>query len=482
MIAQAMVPMPSEPTAAELAELLERQRAAYQRLGPPSFAQRRATLARLRAAVLERQDALAAAIAADFGRRPRQESLLAEIYPLASSLRYTLRHLKSWMRERRVPVSMELWPGRAYVRAQPLGVVGIISPWNYPVQLALLPLIAALAAGNRVLLKPSEVTPLSSAALAELLGAVFPPEEVAVVQGGPAVGQAFAQLPLDHLFFSGSAAVGRHVMRSAAHRLTPVTLELGGKSPALIAPDARLDAAAASILYGKLLNAGQTCIAPDYVLVPAPLEADFVRRARDAAARMFPRFAGNPDYTAIVNERHWRRLNGYLEDCRAKGGEVVPLSAGQETPDAAGRILPPALILRPTPDMAVMQEEIFGPLLPVVPYGTLEEAVAFINARPRPLALYLFTESAAHRDTVLGRVVAGGVTVNDTLLHFSAEGLPFGGVGASGMGAYHGQYGFETFTKRQPIFRQARFNLTGLVRPPYGRKFDALVRWMIGGK
>jgi coniferyl-aldehyde dehydrogenase len=482
MIPESDVAAQREPNAMELRSLLTRMRAAFQLNGPPSHGQRRQALRRLRSEILARSDALAEAISQDFGNRPRQETRLAEIYPIASGLRHTLRHLKGWMRERRVPVGMELWPGRAYVRHQPLGVVGIISPWNYPAQLALLPLIAAVAAGNRVLLKPSEITPRTSAWLEQLLGAVFPQEEVAVIQGGPAVGQAFTQLPLDHLFYTGPTAVGRGVMRSAAENLTPVTLELGGKSPALIAPDARLAAAAESIVYGKLLNAGQTCIAPDYVLVPDTLEPEFVELAKAAAARMYPTFLGNADYTTVVNERHWQRLQGYLADCRLEGAEVVPLSAHDEAHDAARRVMIPALIRHVKPDSAVMQEEIFGPLLPVIPYRRLEDAIAFVNARPRPLALYVFTESAATREQVLTRVVAGGVTVNDTLLHFSAENLPFGGVGASGMGQYHGFYGFETFSKRQSVFRQSRFNLTGMIRPPYGKKFDALVRWMIGGK
>ncbi|HEX7928344.1 MAG TPA: coniferyl aldehyde dehydrogenase [bacterium] len=472
--------MPGISAATPLLATMERMRAAFLQAGPPSYAQRRDQLRRLRAEVLAQADAMAAAISQDFGNRSRQETQLAEVFPVVAGLRHTQRHLRRWMQERRVSVGVELWPGRAYVRRQPLGVVGIISPWNYPAQLALLPLVAAIAAGNRVMLKPSEITPRTSAFLEQLLGRVFTPDEVAVVQGGRDVGQAFGELPFDHLFYTGSTAVGRSIMHSAAENLTPVTLELGGKSPAIIAPDARLPNAADSILYGKLLNAGQTCIAPDYVLVPEALEPEFVRLAKDAASRMFPSVAGNPDYTSVVSDTHWKRLQGYLAECRAQGAEVVPLTAASDAPDTARRTLPPVLIRHAKPDSAVMRDEIFGPLLPVIPYRRLEDAIAFVNARPRPLALYVFTESAAHREQVLTRIVAGGVTVNDTLLHFGAENLPFGGVGASGMGHYHGEYGFETFTKRQPIFRQARFNLTGMIRPPYGKKFDALVKWMIG--
>lgn len=480
MLAPAAAPL-AETSAAELRAVLERMRAACARSGPPPYAWRREALRRLRAELARRVDELAGAIAQDYGQRPRQETLLAEIFPITSALRHTLRHLKGWMRERRVPVEVTLWPGRAHVRPQPLGVVGIVSPWNYPVQLALVPLIAAVAAGNRVLLKPSEATPHTARALESLLRAVFAEDEVFVAQGGPAVGQAFCRLPLDHLLFTGATAVGRAIMAAAAENLTPVTLELGGKSPAIVAPDARLAAAAESIVYGKLLNAGQTCIAPDYVLVPEPLEADFARLARQAAARMYPAYRDNPDYTAIINERHWRRLTGYLEECRRDGAELLPLGAGEEPPDPARRILPPVLIRDAKPESAVLREEIFGPLLPLVPYRALEDAIAHVNARPRPLALYLFTDSAASREQVLTRVVAGGVTVNDTLLHFGVETLPFGGVGASGMGQYHGHHGFQTFSKLQPVFRQARFNLTGMIRPPYGRRFAALVRWMTGG-
>jgi coniferyl-aldehyde dehydrogenase len=480
MLAPASAPL-QEATAAEMRAALERMRTAIERCGPPPYSRRREVLLRLRAELVRRADDLAGAIARDFGWRSRQETVLAEIFPVTSALRHTLRHLKGWMRERRVPVEVTLWPGRASVRPQPLGVVGIVSPWNYPLQLALVPLIAAVAAGNRVLLKPSEVTPHTASALENLLRAVFEEDEAAVVQGGPAAAQAFSRLPLDHLFFTGSTATGRAIMAAAAEHLTPVTLELGGKSPAIVAPDARLAAAAESIVYGKLLNAGQTCIAPDYVLVPEPLEAEFARLARLAAARLYPRYAENPDYTAIINERHWRRLMDSLEECRRDGATLLPLGEREEPPDAARRILPPILIRGAKPGSAVLREEIFGPLLPLVPYRALEEAIAYVNARPRPLALYLFTDRAASRGLVLTRVVAGGVTVNDTLLHFGVEALPFGGVGASGMGQYHGHYGFQTFSKLQPVFRQARFNLTGMIRPPYGRRFDALMRWMTGG-
>jgi acyl-CoA reductase-like NAD-dependent aldehyde dehydrogenase len=478
MTAHSRNPSTTDP-APRLEPVLDKLRSAYLRHGAPSCSERREHLKRLGQAVLARQESLIAAVSADFGQRSRTEFLLAEVYTVLAAIRHARRHLRGWMRERRVPMAMDFWPARARLRTQPLGVVGIIGPWNYPVLLCLSPLVAALAAGNRVLLKPSELTPRTSSELAALLGGAFPPDQVAVVQGGAEAGAAVAALPLDHLLYTGSTAVGRQVLRAAAENLTPVTLEMGGKSPAIIGPDARLDAAAASILYGKLFNAGQTCIAPDYVLLPEANKDEFVRLARAAAARMYPRFAGNPDYTAIVNRRHWERLLGYLEECRVKGAEVVPLWTAPDGPDAARRILPPSLLIQPGDALAVAREEIFGPLLVVYTYRRLEDAVTFVNARPRPLALYYYGECRADRELILGRIVAGGVTVNDSLLHFVAEGLPFGGIGASGMGAYHGIHGFETFSKKQPIVLQPRFNFTGLLRPPYGKTASMLLSWLI---
>ena len=437
----------------------------------PSVAIRRDRVARLSSIVTAHEDALCAAIDRDFGHRSTHETRLAELYIVAAEARFAIRHLRRWMRARRVATPLKLRPGTARIMPQPLGVVGVISPWNYPVQLALAPAIGALAAGNRVLLKPSEVTSATSALLKELVGAQFHESEFAVVLGDAAIGQAFARLPFDHLFFTGSTAVGRAVARAAAENLTPVTLELGGKSPALIDADADLAIAAPRLVAGKLLNAGQTCIAPDYALVPADRVDAFVAAVSSAAKRLYPTFAGNADYTSIVNERHFQRLSALLDDARANGARIVML--GEQ--DAGSRKLAPALVVGATAEMAIMREEIFGPLLPVETYATLEDAIARINARPHPLAFYYFGADAAQREHVLRETLAGGVTVNDTLWHFAHEGLPFGGVGGSGFGAYHGEKSFRTFSHEKAVFVQPRIAAARLLYPPYRRTFERML-------
>jgi coniferyl-aldehyde dehydrogenase len=462
----------------EMRATLERQRAAFLKAGPPPLAERLADLARLKAAIRGRADAIAAVIAADFGHRSRHETLLAEIFTALSGIRHASRHLGRWMRPKRVSVGVELMPGRARIEWQPLGVVGIISPWNYPFQLAIMPLIAALAAGNRVMLKPSELTPRTSDFLAEFLAGLFASDKVATVLGGPDIGAAFARLPFDHLFYTGSTAVGRQVMQAAAESLTPVTLELGGKSPCIIADDAKLKSAVDSIVYGKLLNAGQTCIAPDYVLLPEGKREAFIALAQRAVKKLYPRLAANPDYTSIVNDRHYHRLAGYVEEAKARGARIVDLSPAPE-PLQAARKLAPLLVVDPADDIALMREEIFGPVLPLRSYRQLDEAIDYVNARPRPLALYYFGEDAGKRDKVLARTVSGGVSVNETLMHVVVENLPFGGVGASGIGAYHGEIGFQTFSHRKGVFLQSRFNGAGLLRPPFGRVKTALVKLLL---
>jgi coniferyl-aldehyde dehydrogenase len=360
---------------------------------------------------------------------------------------------------------------------QPLGVVGIIVPWNYPLFLAVSPLAAALAAGNRAMIKMSEFTPRTGALLASLVQRYFPQGEVAVVLGDADAGAAFARLPFDHLLFTGSTVVGRHIMHAAADNLTPVTLELGGKSPAIVGPDCSLAKAAERIAVGKLMNAGQTCIAPDYALVPAGQEPAFVAALRAVVAKMYPRIDDTPDYSAIINARHFQRLAGYLADAQAQGARLEPLSAG--TADETRRHLPPLALLGVTDSMRVMQEEIFGPLLPILPYRTFDEALAYVNAHPRPLALYLFDEDKIRIERTLHGTVAGGVTINDTLLHIAQENLPFGGVGPSGMGHYHGKEGFLTFSKQKPVFFQSRLNGMGLFNPPFGPVFERLTRFLI---
>jgi coniferyl-aldehyde dehydrogenase len=452
------------------------QRSGFAREGVPSLQQRRSDLRRLRDAVENNAGRLAQAISSDFGNRSRHETEIGEILPTLAAIRHARRHLAGWMRPKPVAVPAELLPARARVLYQPVGVVGVISPWNYPFQLAVAPLVAALSAGNRVMLKPSELTPRTADFLAKLLAGLFPPEQVTTVLGGPETGRAFAALPFDHLFYTGSTAVGRLVMQAAAENLTPVTLELGGKSPCVLGEDAALPGAVESIVYGKLLNSGQTCIAPDYVLLPEPKLEEFVKLAGTTIAKFYPGLATNPDYSSIIDARHYQRLSQYIAEAKASGARVVEINPGQEALPAEARKLPPTLVIDPRDDLAIMREEIFGPLLPVKTYRRLDEAIDYVNSRPRPLALYYFGADRTKRDEVLRRTLSGGASINTTLFHFAVEDLPFGGIGASGIGAYHGEYGFQTFSHRKAVFLQSRINGAWLLYPPFGRLTDLVLR------
>jgi coniferyl-aldehyde dehydrogenase len=457
--------------AAALEDLFSSQAAAFAAAPYPSATERRANLTRLLRAVLSHQDQLASAIDRDFGGRSRDEVLFSEIYVAVNAIRHARRHVKEWMAPRPRHTGWALQPAQAWVLPQPIGVVGIIVPWNYPIFLSMAPLAGALAAGNRVLLKPSESTPETSALLARIVSAAFPSDVVSVVTGDAAVGRAFASLPFHHLLFTGATAVGRDVMRAAAEHLTPVTLELGGKSPAIIALDANLERAAEDIVYGKLLNSGQTCIAPDYALVPEASLRPLIEALQRATQRYYP----GAQYTSIINDRHYQRLLGCLEEARERGVEAIPLGAtsGRE------RSLAPTILINPPQDLRVMQEEIFGPILPLQTYGNLDEAICYINQHDRPLALYLFAHDRRTIERVLTETVSGGVCVNDTLLHIAAEDLPFGGVGASGMGHYHGREGFDTFSKLKPVFRRRWLGLGRMLRPPHSRLHDWMRRILI---
>ena len=456
-------------TTDRLQALLDDQRQAIKRDGFPDARLRRERLSRLLKAVISREREIAAAISADFGHRSDFETYLAEIFTSLETIRHSRRRLAKWMRPSPRSMNFAFRPARAEVRYQPLGVVGIISPWNYPFYLAISPLAGALAAGNRVMIKPSELSPQTGALLRDMIAETFTPEEVTVVSGGAEVGEKFARLAFDHLLFTGSTRVGKSVMAAAAENLTPVTLELGGKSPAIVAPGFNMERAVKSIFAGKLLNAGQTCIAPDYVLVPESSLDAFVAHARQVVAAMYPNLAANPDYTAIINARHLGRLQGYLEDAMEQGAQVVTINPAGESFSAASGKMPPALVLQATPQMAVMQEEIFGPVLPVVTYRDLGEAIAFVNDRARPLALYYFDTDHGRIRRVLDETTSGGACINETLMHIALDELPFGGVGSSGMGHYHGFEGFQTFSNARGVFHQSRLNGAGLLRPPYGR-------------
>ncbi len=459
------------PTA-DLAPTLARLRQAWQ-ADKPDQAQRRDDLQRLRAALKARLEPMARAISEDFGGRSRHESLIADGMTVLGEIDHLLKHLRGWMRPRRIGVGIKFWPARAELRAEPVGVVGVIAPWNYPVNLALVPLATAIAAGNHVLLKPSEQTPRSAEFLRELLAEVFPPSRVAVVLGGTEVASAFAGLPFDHLVFTGSTAIGRKVMAAAAPHLTPLTLELGGKSPAIVCADYPVEKAAARLATGKWFNGGQTCIAPDYVLVDAGRRDALVEALqRELTARYG---TGNEaDFTHIVNDAQYARLQGYLDDARARGATVI--SMGESDP--ATRRFAPTLVLDAGDDAALMQEEIFGPILPIRGYRNLDEAIAHVNANDRPLALYPFSHDRAQVERILGNTLSGGVTVNDTLLQFAINALPFGGIGASGMGAYHGRAGFDAFSKQLPIVWQSRLAGSDLLKPPYS-KVDRFIKLLL---
>ncbi len=475
----AQSPSATASVASSLRAALRRMQDAQRKSGAPSYEERVLRLDRLERAVRSRKGEMASAISSDFGNRSTHESLLAEVFLLLGAINHARAHLRDWMEKDEREVPWVFLPARAEVLAQPLGVVGIIAPWNYPVLLALSPLVGALAAGNRAMIKPSELVPQTAEWLRGLIADTFAEDEVAVFTGGPEVGEAFSRLPFDHLVFTGSTRVGKLVMRAASENLVPLTLELGGKSPAIVGAGFSLRLAAQRIMSGKLFSAGQTCIAPDYVMVQEAARDELVQAFKESVDEMYPSLAANPDYTSIVNDEHHARLKELVDDARARGAQVVELSPAAE-PLQGSRKFVPTLVLGPTAEMRVLQEEIFGPILPVVTYDALAEAVAFVNDRPRPLALYFFSHDRAAIERVLAETMSGGVTINDTMFHIAQDDLPFGGVGSSGMGHYHAREGFETFTKKKAVFRQARFNATGLLRPPYGKRIERLLAFLVG--
>ncbi|HSC07813.1 MAG TPA: coniferyl aldehyde dehydrogenase [Steroidobacteraceae bacterium] len=465
---------------ARLEALLAEQRAAFQAEGETSAPVRIERLERGLDLLVSHQQEFCATLAEDFGRRPADLTRFADILPAVLAFKNALRHVRRWMRPQRCRPALPAGaPGvRAYTVYQALGVVGVLSPWNFPVNLTFGPLAGILAAGNRCLIKPSELTPATADLIQRRVSKYYEPSEVAVVTGGPELAQAFAKLPFDHLLFTGSTNVGGSVMRAAAEHLVPVTLELGGKCPAVIGRSADLQRAVDRILLGKLVNAGQMCLAPDYLLVPAEAIVAFVDHARAWMAQTYPHFVTNPDYTTLISERHARRIEGLLAEARSKGATLISLAP--EAPGAA-RLIAPTLVLGATDDMQLMQQEIFGPVLPLRPYRQIDEAIAEINSRPRPLALYYFGSDSAEERQLLDRTRSGGVTVNDVAMHFLAQELPFGGVGASGMGAYHGWHGFQRFSHARAVFRQTRLDVAGLVglRPPYGKRLQQSLRLLI---
>lgn len=459
---------------------LEQQRAAYLANPVPDLAQRKKDLLALKSMLAENSEAITAAIKADYGNRSAHETLLAEVIMVIDGINFALKHLKKWMRVQKREIEFSLYPGaRNRVIPQPLGVVGVIVPWNFPVQLTFTPLTYIFAAGNRAMIKMSENSRNLSRLLIKLSPAYFPLEKLSFFEETGSVGIQFSQLPFDHLFFTGSGATGKAVMASAAKNLTPVTLELGGKSPAVIAPDYPMKKAVERIMYAKIFNAGQVCVNVDYVFVSEGRLGEFVEEAKAWVRKHCPDI-NSPDYTSIIDQRSYERLNAALTDAKNRGATVINLAEGQD--GSAARKFAPHLVLDVSDDMALMQREIFGPILPVLPYTDQRQVSAYINQRDRPLAFYPFTTDKGLQSYYLDHVMSGGVCVNDALLHPGQHDLPFGGVGASGMGHYHGYEGFATFSKLRPVFYQAGFSALKLLAPPYGKLADRMLNIILKRK
>lgn len=459
---------------ADMQSVFAQQKQAFAKRPYPSAEERLDALQKLKDLVYDNIDGFCAAAQKDFGSRSEDETKIAEIMTTLEGIKYYKRNLRKWMKPVKRKVGLAQWPGSAAITYQPKGVVGVIVPWNYPLYLATGPLMTALAAGNRVMIKMSEFTPHVGTLFAKLVARVFPADQVAVFNGEVEAAQAFSKLAFDHLLFTGSSSVGKHIMRAAADNLTPVTLELGGKSPCIIDEKFPMKDAVERLGFGKCLNAGQTCVAPDYVLCPSHRIEDFVTAFKEGIGAMYPTLKDNPDLTSIINERQYQRLQGYLTEAREKGARVVEVNPQNE--DLSGtRKMPFTLVLDASDDMKVMQEEIFGPILLVIPYDGLANAIQYINDRPRPLALYYFDWNASNAQRVLQETHSGGACINDSVFHVAVDDIPFGGIGNSGMGHYHGHEGFLTFSHAKGIYQKGRFNAAKNVMPPFGGKIQQLV-------
>ncbi len=465
-----------------LMPLLASQQAAFLAHGTPDYDHRIANLRRLRESIVAHKDRIVAAVESDFGHRSRHETLLADVVGLLGEIRHNRKSLRRWMKPKKAPFSPQFMFAKAQVIYQPKGVVGIIGAWNVPVLLTLSPLVGALAAGNRALIKTSEFCPQTAEVIKSIIDQAFDADEVLVINGDADTAAQFTALPFDHIIFTGSTQIGKKVMRAASEHLTPVTLELGGKSPTIIAEDFPLELAAQRITTGKMLNAGQACIAPDYLFVKEDQQQAMIDALTQAIEAAYPDYAENPDITWVVNDRHYSRLKAHVEDARAKGATVVEINPGNKPIPEHSRVFPLTVLLDVTDEMTVMQEEIFGPILPLKTYQAIDEAIDYINRHPHPLALYHFDYDAARTEKVLQQTLSGGACVNDVLVHVMHEGLAFGGVGTSGIGNYNGDEGFKTFSHQKSVLRQSRLSLQGLSRPPFGkgmeRFIDLAVRWL----
>lgn len=462
----------------DLNSVFQTQKQAFDALPNPNWAYRKANLKKLGAAIKAYEQEFVDTISEDFGNRATVETIVGETMVIQGGISHALKHTPKWMHTRKAPTALHFKPATNKIVPQPLGVVGIISPWNYPLQLAIMPLIGALGAGNRAMIKPSEYTPKFSNLLKKVLGEIFSEDEVYVAVGGVEVAQEFSAIPFDHLIFTGSTNVGRIVAEAAGKNLTPVTLELGGKSPTIIDESADMATTVARITNGKLFNAGQTCVAPDYVLMPSSKIDAFSEAMIAQAEKFYPKVAGNDDYTSIIADNHYARLQNLLEDAENKGATIRTAGDDDKQQLAKERRIPLTIVTDTTPDMKIMQEEIFGPLLPVVPSETLEDAMDYVQKRERPLALYWFGKNKKKENKVLNETISGGVAINETAFHVVQEDIPFGGVGPSGMGAYHGEHGFNTFSHMKGVFTQSRFSGGKMLYPPYGPKTEKMLNLM----
>lgn len=473
---------PTEASLQQMQDLLDRQKKSYLAEGQVSAEVRHDRLERAANLLIKNADRLVEAMSSDFGHRSEQQSMFTDVAASIGPLRHAQKHLKGWMKsEKRKagPFPLNLLGAKARIDYQPLGVVGVISPWNFPVNLTFTPLAGILAAGNRCMIKPSEFTPDTSQAMAEMIAEVFDETEIGVLTGGAQTGADFTSLAFDHLLFTGATSVAKHVMRAAAENLVPVTLELGGKSPVVVGRSSNIQKTADAIMAGKMLNAGQICLAPDYVFVPEDRVDDFVSATEKSVAKMFPTLLDNPDYTSVVNQRHYERLQGYIEEAKASGARVVEVNpANEDFRQQPHHKIAPTLVIDPDDSLQVMQDEIFGPVMPIKSYSNVQETIDYVNEHPRPLGLYYFGEDNNEQAKVLNHTTSGGVTVNDVVMHVAQEDLPFGGVGPSGMGSYHGEDGFKTFSHAKSVFTQTKVNVAELagLRPPYGEKIMKTIR------
>lgn len=473
-------------TVKNMETVLFAQKLAFTKNGAPSLDVRKDRISWAIKLLVDNRHALTQAICDDFGNRSKSQSDLTDILSSIDALKHAKKYLDKWVKPERRKTSfpLNMFGARAIIENGPKGSVGIMSPWNFPVSLLFMPLAGVLAAGNHAILKPSEFTPLTSALLQDLIPKYFDPVEVAIFTGGPDVGAAFSALPFDHLVFTGATSIAKHVMRAAAENLVPLTLELGGKSPTIIGITANLGVATHRIMAAKTLNAGQICLAPDYVYLPEGLTDDFVKIAKSSIEKLYSGLVENNDYASVISKRHFERLNLYVEDAKAKGATIIEINPKNENFNRQeNHKMPPMLILNATDDMLVMQDEIFGPLLPVKTYRSIQDCIDFINKGERPLALYYFGHDATEEKHILSSTVSGGVTINDCIFHCAQEDLPFGGIGASGMGVYHGKDGFFEFSHRTPIYRQIKNEkILSMFRPPYGKTIKTQMDKMIGGE